>query len=190
MRAEIAKADLVISLLPATMHVPVAKMCIAHQKHLVTASYTSPDMRGLDLEAREAGVIILNEVGLDPGIDHMSAQALINEAKERGAVITSFESVCGGLPAPEASDNPFGYKFSWNPRGVLTASQNDARYLKDGKVSCSSSFSLSLSLPLSLSLSPFLSGFFLSFCPSPSLSRFIYSLSASLTHHSPSLSLP
>ena len=119
----VSEADMVISLLPAFMHVEIAKLCIDHAKHLVTASYTSPEMRALHSEAVRAGVTIINEVGLDPGLDHMSAMAIIDKVKAAGGKVESFVSLCGGLPSPEAADNPLGYKFSWNPRGVLTASQ-------------------------------------------------------------------
>lgn len=128
----VAESDVVVSMLPYTHHVPVAERCIAHKKHLVTTSYVSPAMRALDAAAREAGVTLLNELGLDPGIDHMSAMRVIHQVRARGGEVTSFRSYCGGLPAPEANDNPFGYKFSWSPRGVVLAARNSARYLKDG----------------------------------------------------------
>ena len=100
---------------------------------MVTASYVSPAMRALHESATAAGVCILNEAGLDPGIDHMSAMKLIDEVKGRGGRITSFSSVCGGLPAPEAAaNNPLGYKFSWSPRGALAAARNAATYLRAG----------------------------------------------------------
>ncbi len=125
--------DLTVSLLPAPMHPVVAEVCIARGKPMVTTSYVSPAMRGLDAAAKKAGIVLLNELGLDPGIDHMSAMKTIHEAKAAGARVVGFQSYCGGLPAPEANDNPFGYKFSWSPRGVLTAAKNAARYLKDGR---------------------------------------------------------
>ena len=125
-------ADLVISLLPATFHVLIAEECIAQKKLMVTASYVSPAMRALDTKAKEAGILILNEIGVDPGIDHMSAMKVIDRVKASGGKVTSFKSYCGGLPAPEANTNPWGYKFSWSPRGVMTAGKNSARYLKDG----------------------------------------------------------
>lgn len=123
-----------VSLLPYTYHVKVANLCIKHKKHMVTTSYVSADMAKLDTPAKEAGVLILNEIGVDPGIDHMSAMKIIHMVEKEGGKITSFNSYCGGLPAPEANDNPFGYKFSWSPRGVLMAGRNNARYLKDGKI--------------------------------------------------------
>ncbi|GBG26799.1 Saccharopine dehydrogenase NAD+, L-lysine-forming [Hondaea fermentalgiana] len=132
--ALIKDCDAVISLLPQTMHVPVARHCIKAGTPLVTASYVSPEMRSLHEEAKAKGVPILCEMGLDPGMDHMSAQQVIDEMHEEGIEVKSFSSVCGGLPAPEAADNPFGYKFSWSPRGVLMAMRNPAKYLKDGAV--------------------------------------------------------
>lgn len=125
--------DLVVSLLPYTYHVAVARHCLKWKRPLVTTSYVSEAMRALDREAREAGVILLNEIGLDPGIDHMSAMQIIERVKKSGGKVTSFKSYCGGLPAPEANDNPLGYKFSWSPRGVLMAGRNDARYLDNGR---------------------------------------------------------
>lgn len=133
LKNEIAKADLVISMVPFTFHPIVAKYCIDFKKHMVTTSYVSEIMRSLDGEAKKAGVIILNEVGLDPGIDHMEAMRIIHEVQEKGGKVTGFISYCGGLPAPEANTNPFGYKFSWSPIGVLLAGKNSAQYFKDGQ---------------------------------------------------------
>lgn len=129
----IPQHDLAISLLPYTHHVTVARSCLAHGKHMVTTSYVSDAMRALDGEARAAGLLFLNEIGLDPGIDHMSAMKIIHSVQKAGGAIVSFKSYCGGLPAPEANTNPFGYKFSWSPRGVVMAGRNRARYLEDGK---------------------------------------------------------
>jgi saccharopine dehydrogenase-like NADP-dependent oxidoreductase len=106
---------------------------LAQVKPMVTTSYVSPAMRELDAPARQAGVIILNEVGLDPGIDHMSAMKVIHSVQRTGGHIGGFMSYCGGLPAPEANNNPLGYKFSWSPRGVLLAARNAAHYLRDGQ---------------------------------------------------------
>jgi saccharopine dehydrogenase (NADP+, L-glutamate forming)/spermidine synthase len=100
---------------------------------MVTTSYVSPAMRALDERAKAAGVTLLNEIGVDPGIDHMSAMKIIHHVQENGGEITSFRSWCGGLPAPQDNDNPFGYKFSWSPRGVLLAGRNPAHYLEDGQ---------------------------------------------------------
>ena len=132
---EFVKAsDLVVSLLPATMHVKVAKKCIEFKTDMVTTSYISPEMRTLDSQAKDAGIIILNEIGVDPGIDHMSAMKIFHHVENEGGRIVSFMSYCGGLPAPEANTNPLGYKFSWAPKGVLKAAGNGARFMKDGKV--------------------------------------------------------
>ena len=132
---EFVKAsDLVVSLLPATMHVKVAKKCIEFKTDMVTTSYISPEMRALDQEAKEAGIIILNEIGVDPGIDHMSAMKIFHHVENEGGKIVSFMSYCGGLPAPEANTNPLGYKFSWAPKGVLKAAGNGTRFMKDGKI--------------------------------------------------------
>ena len=130
---EIAGADLVVSLVPYGFHPLVARHCIALRKNMVTTSYAGEAMKGLDADARRAGITILNEVGLDPGIDHMEAMRVIDQIKARGGTVLGFTSYCGGLPAPEANTNPWGYKFSWSPRGVLLAGKNAARYLKDGR---------------------------------------------------------
>jgi alpha-aminoadipic semialdehyde synthase len=127
-------ADIVVSVLPAKMHPHVARACIGQRTDLVTASYESEEMRGLDIAARQAGISLVNEVGLDPGLDHMSAMKIIDDIHERGGTVTVFESLCGGLPAPEASDNPLRYKFSWSPMGVLSACQNAACYRRDGQI--------------------------------------------------------
>lgn len=126
--------DLVVSLLPYAFHVGVATLCIRHHKNMVTTSYVKPEMKALDQAAREAGVLILNEIGLDPGIDHMSAMRIIDHIHEKGGGVLEFYSFCGALPAPEAANNPFKYRFSWSPRGVLLAGNNDGVYLKNGKV--------------------------------------------------------
>jgi len=125
-------SDLMVSMLPYTQHVAVAERCLAHRKHMLTTSYVSPAMRALDGRAKEAGVVFLNELGLDPGIDHMSAMRVIHGVRAAGGRVTTFRSYCGGLPAPDSNDNPFGYKFSWSPRGVVLAARNPARFLRDG----------------------------------------------------------
>lgn len=132
--AEVAKHDLVISLIPYTFHATVIKSAIRNKKDVVTTSYVSPAMLELDEEAKKAGITVMNEIGLDPGIDHLYAVKTIEEVHKAGGKITSFLSYCGGLPAPEASDNPLGYKFSWSSRGVLLALRNAAKYYKDGQV--------------------------------------------------------
>lgn len=126
--------DVVVSLLPYTYHVQVADVCIKHKKPLVTTSYVSEEMRRRDEKAKDAGVLLLNEIGLDPGIDHMSAKKTINLIRSKNGKVKSFRSLCGAIPSPEANDNPIKYKFSWSPRGVLLAARNDARFLKDGKI--------------------------------------------------------
>lgn len=130
----ISKNDLVISMLPASMHILVAKDCITHKKHLITASYISPEMQALHIDAMKAGVLFLNECGLDPGIDHLSAMKIIHDIQHKGGVITSFKSFCGGLVAPEFDDNPWNYKFTWNPRNVILAGQATAKYLENGEL--------------------------------------------------------
>ncbi|KAL8567459.1 hypothetical protein ACOMHN_010050 [Nucella lapillus] len=125
--------DVVISLLPYSMHVDVAKMCIKHGTHMVTASYVSPPMSQLHKSAEESGVTILNEVGVDPGIDHMLAMQCFDEIKNLGGKVTSYKSWCGGLPAPEHTNTPLRYKFSWYPKGVLLNTLSSARYLLEGK---------------------------------------------------------
>lgn len=130
----VKKSDLVVSLLPYIYHVKVARFCIKHKKDLVTTSYVSEEMRALDNKTKDADILILNECGLDPGIDHMSAMRVIHKVKSKGGKILSFRSTTGALPAHDSNNNPFGYKFSWSPRGVLLASKNDARWLENGRV--------------------------------------------------------
>jgi saccharopine dehydrogenase (NADP+, L-glutamate forming) len=125
--------DLVVSLLPYTFHVQVARECIRNKVNMVTTSYVSEEMWSLNEQAKRAGIIILNECGVDPGQDHMSAMRIIHHAQADGGKILEFTSFTGGLPAPEANTNPFGYKLSWSPRGVLLAGRNSALFLKDGK---------------------------------------------------------
>jgi saccharopine dehydrogenase-like NADP-dependent oxidoreductase len=130
----IQEHDLVVSLLPYSFHVMVAERCIKHKKDMVTTSYVKPEMKALDRQAREAGIIILNECGLDPGIDHMSAKRIIDTIHGFGGRVMEFYSLCGALPAPEsANENPFRYQFTWSPKGVVMASNNEAHYLKHGK---------------------------------------------------------
>ncbi|TPX57572.1 hypothetical protein PhCBS80983_g03736 [Powellomyces hirtus] len=130
----VSKHDLVVSFVPATLHPNVAEVCIAKKKNMVTASYISPAMQALNDKVAAAGITVLNEVGLDPGIDHLTAMQLFDEVRDKGGRITSFVSWCGGLPAPEASNNPLGYKFSWSPKGVLMAGLNSAHFKRDGKI--------------------------------------------------------
>ncbi|MCU0432687.1 MAG: saccharopine dehydrogenase NADP-binding domain-containing protein [Bacteroidia bacterium] len=130
--AEIAAADLVVSMLPAFMHGAVARDCVRLGKHLVTASYVSDEMRALHNEAVKNGIVLLNEIGLDPGIDHISAMQIIDRIRHEGGTLHAFYSYCGGLVAPESNDNPWGYKFSWNPRNVILAGQGTAQYIENG----------------------------------------------------------
>jgi len=126
--------DIVISLLPWIHHMKVAELCIEYGKHMVTTSYVSPAMKELDPKVREKGLLFLNEIGVDPGIDHMSAMKIIDEVEKEGGKVLHFYSYCGGLPTPQHNDNPFGYKFSWSPRGVVLASRNPARFLENGQI--------------------------------------------------------
>ena len=130
----ISEHDLSISLLPYVHHPTVARFCVKHRRQMVTTSYVKDVMQALDADAKQAGVILLNEIGVDPGIDHMSAMQVIHKITDAGGTLVSFASNTGGLPAPEANDNPMGYKFSWAPRGVVMAGKNPARYMKDGQV--------------------------------------------------------
>jgi saccharopine dehydrogenase (NADP+, L-glutamate forming) len=132
--AGVANADLVVSLLPAPFHPGVARLCLEKRRPLVTTSYVSPEMQALDGEARERGVLLLNECGLDPGIDHMMAAEAIRRLQAEGGVIESFASYAGGLPAPAYNDNPWGYKCSWTPRGVLVSASSSIRHLLDGEI--------------------------------------------------------
>ncbi|MCC3152406.1 saccharopine dehydrogenase C-terminal domain-containing protein [Hymenobacter sp. BT770] len=129
----VEQADVVISMLPAMLHAVVARACVRHGRHLATASYVSPEIRALHEEAVAAGVTLLMECGLDPGLDHMSAMRAIEHIRARGGRLTSFKSYCGGLLAPAAEgDNPWKYKFTWNPRNVVLAGQSTAKYLENG----------------------------------------------------------
>lgn len=125
-KEEISKADVVISMLPAHLHYEVAKDCIAYKKHMVTASYISPAMQDLDEQVKANNLIFMNEIGLDPGIDHMSAMKIIEEIRDKGGKVFLFESFCGGLVAPESDNNLWNYKFTWNPRNVVLAGQGGA----------------------------------------------------------------
>jgi saccharopine dehydrogenase (NADP+, L-glutamate forming) len=133
LQAAVKPVDLVVSLAPYAYHPKIAACCLKHKKHLVTASYVTPAMADFDAEARRAGLVFLNEIGLDPGIDHMESMRIIHDIHERGGLVQEFISYCGGLPAPEADTNPWGYKFSWSPVGVLRAGNNSAKYFKDGE---------------------------------------------------------
>ncbi len=130
----VATHDVTVSLLPYTYHVTVAKLCIKHKKNMVTTSYISNEMKNLDAEAKKAGILILNEIGVDPGFDHMTAMRIIDKVHTAGGKIREFYSICGALAAPESADNPFRYKFSWSPRGVVMAGNNSAKYLKNSDI--------------------------------------------------------
>lgn len=129
----IQNATIVISMLPAHLHIEVAKDCVLFQKHMVTASYISEAMQALDAEVKAKGLIFMNEIGLDPGIDHMSAMKVIDEIKEKGGKMLLFESFCGGLVAPESDTNIWNYKFTWAPRNVVLAGQGGAaKFIQEG----------------------------------------------------------
>ncbi len=132
-RRIISGQDLVISMLPAFMHGDVARDCVELGKHMATASYVSADMKALNETAEKKQLLLLNECGLDPGIDHASAMKVIDDIHAKGGKLLSFKSYCGGLVAPESNDNPWGYKFSWNPRNVVLAGQGTAQYLQEGE---------------------------------------------------------
>jgi saccharopine dehydrogenase-like NADP-dependent oxidoreductase len=129
----VSEHDITVSLLPYKYHAEVAGICLNRRRSLVTTSYVQPGMMALDDAAKEAGILLLNEIGLDPGIDHMSAMRIIDRVHDSGGKVEEFYSLCGALPAPEAAQNPLGYKFSWSPRGVVLASLNSAVYLKKGE---------------------------------------------------------
>jgi saccharopine dehydrogenase-like NADP-dependent oxidoreductase len=128
----VQKADIVVSMMPAQLHFLVAKDCLAFGKPLFTASYVDDNMRSIAAEIESKQLLFLCEMGLDPGIDHMSAMAIIDKIHEKGGKITSFKSHCGGLVAPESDDNPWHYKISWNPKNIILAGKAGAIYLEDG----------------------------------------------------------
>jgi saccharopine dehydrogenase-like NADP-dependent oxidoreductase len=129
----IKTADIVISLLPPTLHILVARDCVKHHKNLLTASYVDADIRSLQGDIEKNKLLFLCEMGLDPGIDHMSAMQLIDDIHSQGGKITSFRSHCGGLVAPESDDNPWHYKISWNPRNIIMAGKAGAHYRENGE---------------------------------------------------------
>lgn len=134
LQSEISNSDAVISMLPAFMHPIVAKECVKQSKHMITASYVSEAMKELHEEASNKGIALLNELGVDPGIDHMSAMKVINEIKSKGGKLMSFMSNTGGLVAPEYDNNPWNYKLTWNPRNVVLAGQGVAQYKEAGRL--------------------------------------------------------
>ena len=130
----IEQADIVISMLPARFHHLVVRDCIRFRTHVITPSYVSQDLKDMEADINAAGITVLNEMGLDPGIDHMSAMQIIDEIREGGGTMTRFESFTGGLVAPESDNNPWGYKFTWNPRNVVLAGQGGAaRFIQEGQ---------------------------------------------------------
>ncbi|NKI26155.1 saccharopine dehydrogenase [Arenibacter sp. 6A1] len=132
-KAAIATADIVVSMVPAHFHIILAKDCLALGKHLVTASYVSDELKALDKEVKEKGLVFMNEIGLDPGIDHMSAMQVLDSIREKGGKVLLFESFTGGLVAPESDNNLWNYKFTWNPRNVVVAGQGGtAKFLQEG----------------------------------------------------------
>jgi saccharopine dehydrogenase-like NADP-dependent oxidoreductase len=132
-KQEIQQSDIVISMLPAHLHIDVAKDCIFYKKNMITASYISEEMKNLDFQAKENQIVLMNEIGLDPGIDHMSAMKIMDEIKSKGGKIILFESFCGGLVAPESDTNLWNYKFTWNPRNVVLAGQGGAaKFIQEG----------------------------------------------------------
>jgi saccharopine dehydrogenase (NADP+, L-glutamate forming) len=130
---EIGEAEVVISLLPPFLHHKVAKACLKFNKHLLTASYISPEIKAMNKEVQSKGLLFLNEIGLDPGIDHLSAMHIIDRLKAEEAKISAFRSYTGGLVAPEHDNNPWHYKFTWNPRNVVLAGQGTAKYIINGQ---------------------------------------------------------
>ncbi|MEN8816347.1 MAG: saccharopine dehydrogenase C-terminal domain-containing protein [Nonlabens sp.] len=133
-KKQISRADIVISMLPARFHIQVAKDCVALHKSMVTASYVSPEMEALDSEVKEKGLVFMNEIGVDPGVDHMSAMKVIDHITNQGGKLLLFESFTGGLVAPEDDNNLWNYKFTWNPRNVVTAGQGGAaKFIQEGK---------------------------------------------------------
>ncbi|MFG0318810.1 MAG: saccharopine dehydrogenase C-terminal domain-containing protein, partial [Planctomycetota bacterium JB042] len=129
----IAAADVVVSMLPASMHPDVARACIEHRKHFVSASYVSAEIKDLAQVAERHGITMLNEMGVDPGIDHMSAMERLDALRAEGKEITAFETFTGGLVAPECDDNPWRYKFTWNPRNVVLAGQGGVKFKHNGR---------------------------------------------------------
>lgn len=133
-KREIKSADIVISMLPARFHMEVAKDCVEFEKSLVTASYISEELKALNDEVIGKGLVFMNEIGLDPGVDHMSAMQIIDRIKDQGGKMIMFESFTGGLVAPESDTNLWHYKFTWNPRNVVVAGQGGvAKFIQEGK---------------------------------------------------------
>jgi saccharopine dehydrogenase-like NADP-dependent oxidoreductase len=123
--------DLIISMLPAHMHMSVAHDCVRFKKHMATASYVSEEMKALDEAAKNAGIVMMNEIGVDPGIDHLSAMRVIDEIRDKKGELQAFETFTGGLVAPESDNNPWNYKFTWNPRNVVLAGQGVCKFIQN-----------------------------------------------------------
>jgi len=136
MQRYIKDADIVISVLPPGMHAAAAKVAVEYNAHVVTASYASPEMLELDEKARNRGLTLLNELGADPGIDHMNGMRSVDKIKAKGGELLAFTSFCGSLVAPESNDNPWGYKFTWSPMNVITAGDGGARYYRNSQLRC------------------------------------------------------
>jgi saccharopine dehydrogenase-like NADP-dependent oxidoreductase len=134
LKAAISGKQLVVSMLPAHLHGKVARECVSQKVHMATASYLSEEIKALDSAAKEAGITLLNELGLDPGLDHLSAMSLLDQIRDEGGSVEEFESFTGGLVAPESDNNPWNYKFTWNPRNVVLAGQGGAvKFIQEGK---------------------------------------------------------
>ena len=131
--AAVTGKNLVISFIPPWMHMKVLPVCLRVGVNVTTSSYISPEMLELDAEAKQKGLVILNECGLDPGIDILGTMKVVHEAQAAGHKVVSYESYCGGIPVAEQADNPLGYKFSWNPGASIKASKNTAIFMKDGQ---------------------------------------------------------
>jgi len=132
--AAVKNTDIVVSMLPARFHIEVAKDCITYKKHMVTASYVSPEMQALNTDAKAKGLVFMNEIGVDPGLDHMSAMQVIDQIRDIGGKMILFESFTGGLVAPESDNNLWNYKFTWNPRNVVIAGQGgSAKFLQENQ---------------------------------------------------------
>lgn len=129
----VQNSDAVISMLPAHMHISIANYCVEFSKHMITASYVSPEMKALDEKAKEKGIVMMNEIGVDPGIDHLSAMRVIDKIRETGGAMEAFETFTGGLVAPESDNNPWNYKFTWNPRNVVLAAQGTVKFIQNGQ---------------------------------------------------------
>ena len=132
----IQNSDIVVSMLPARFHIEVAKDCVQHKKHMVTASYVSKEIEALDAEVKANNLVFMNEIGVDPGIDHMSAMQVIDRIRDHGGKMIMFETFTGGLVAPESDNNLWNYKFTWNPRNVVLAGQGGAaKFLQENQFS-------------------------------------------------------